>query len=143
MQLNNLKSLTIPEGQVLSVYSSDEKNYYPIANAFSPDNYEAETEVKITSFALRSKKANPGNAWLATITLSGANAGEAYIPILYDATAGVAANRRILSAGVSARGQITVQGQVLYPSGAHMLYAYAITPQGRIISTDPIMVTVN
>ena len=56
MQTNDLNALTIPEGNVLSIYSINSN--YPVANTFNPDGYEKETEVKIVSAVTRNNQKN-------------------------------------------------------------------------------------
>ena len=144
MQTNDLNTLTIPEGNVLSIYSNGPtkpfKNFYPVANTFNPDDYEKETEVKIVTAVLRGYKINVGGIATATITLTDGTVGtEGYVPILYDRMNGVVINYRF----VWGADQKTVRaiGKVLWPKGKHILDIYVITPEQKIIGPTSLEIT--
>lgn len=146
MQTNDLKALTIPEGNVLSVYTngpgSPVLNYYPVANAFNPADYEKETEVEIVTAKLASSSPQVGKIWNATITLTDGTVGtDGYVPILYDRMNGVvvqlkfAYNHKIPE-------RIQVVGRVLQPKGDRILDIYVITPKQKIIGPTSLQVKV-
>lgn len=147
MQTNDLKALTIPEGNVLSVYSNGPSspvfNYYPVANTFNPDDYEKETGVEIVKVVLRSAKALVGKAWIATITLTDGTVGtDGYVPILYDRMNGVVTN--VHFAWMPTRPErVNVIGRVLWPKGERVLDVYVITPEQKIIGPTSLEVLVN
>ena len=130
MQTNDLKALTIPDGNVLSVYG---KNWYPIANTFNPDNYEKETEVQTASVGVKSKNVLPGKLWTLTIKLTGGTAttAEGYWGVVYDATLGCVINIDSVSSATAFA--IQCRGRGLYPRGTHILDVYVITPEQKII----------
>ena len=139
MQTNDLNALTIPEGNVLSIYSIDSK--YPVANTFNPDNYEKETEVKIATAALKGYNINVGKAAAATITLTDSMVGaEGCVPILYDRLNGVVINQKISWRPGQKRGQAA--GRALLPKGKRMLDIYVITPEQKIIGPTSLEITV-
>lgn len=142
MQTNDLNALTIPEGNVLSIYSIDSK--YPVANTFNPDNYEKETEVKIAKAIFRNnkKKFYVGKTLILIITLTDGTVGtEGYVPILYDRMNGVVIN---LSFTWSPKDQKAAQatGKVLWPKGERVLDIYVITPEQKIIGPTSLEMTV-
>ena len=146
MQTNNLNALTIPEGNVLSIYSDDPttpfNNFYPVANMFNPDGYEKETEVKIVSAVLRGYKPLVGKNYIATIKLTdGAVGTDGYVPILYDRMNGVVTN---LSFAWSTKDPKTAQaaGRALWPKGKRVLDIYVITPEQKIIGPTSLEITV-
>ena len=147
MQTNDLNALTIPEGNVLSIYSNGptrpSKNFYPVANTFNPDNYEKETEVKIVSAVFRDnqKKFYVGKTLVLTITLTDGTVGtEGYVPILYDRMNGVVIN---LSFTWFPKDQKAAQatGKVLWPKGERVLDIYVITPEQKIIGPTSLEMT--
>ena len=139
MQTNDLNALTIPEGNVLSIYSNDSN--YPVANTFNPDNYEKETEVKIATAVLRRYKINVGKAAIATITLTDSMVGtEGCVPILYDRLNGVVINKKITWPPGQKRGQAV--GRALWPTGKRVLDIYVITPEQKIIGPTSLEITV-
>ena len=146
MQTNDLKALTIPEGNVLSVYSKGPGrpifNYYPVANTFNPDDYEKETEVEIVSAALVSKTPDVGRFWNANISLTDGTVGkDGYVPILYDRMNGVVVNDRVSwTSNRPERAHVT--GFVLWPKGKRILDVYVITPEQKIIGPTSIEATV-
>ena len=143
MQTNDLNALTIPEGNVLSIYSNDttSKNFYPVANMFNPDGYEKETEVKIATAVLREYNINVGKGATATITLTDSMVGtEGCVPILYDRLNGVVINQKITWRPGQKRGQAA--GRVLWPKGKRMLDIYVITPEQKIIGPTSLEITV-
>lgn len=142
MQTNDLKALTIPEGNVLSVYSTGPgDNFYPVANTFNPDDYEKETAVEIVTGMLRSYKVKRSGFYNATITLTAGTVGtDGYYPILYDRTCGVVTNT--LFGWVANKPERTVaRGKMLYPLGIHQLDMYVITPEQKIIGPTTVEVT--
>lgn len=147
MQTNDLKALTIPEGNVLSVYSNGPSspvfNYYPVANMFNPDDYEKETGVEIVTAALRSKKTIVGRAWYATITLTDGTVGtDGYVPILYDRMNGVVINVRF-GWNPKMPERVNVAGRALLPKGERVVDVYVITPEQKIIGPTSLEVQVN
>ena len=139
MQTNDLNALTIPEGNVLSIYSIDSK--YPVANTFNPDNYEKETEVKIATATLTGYNINVGKGATATITLTDSMVGtEGCVPILYDRLNGVVINKKIGWRPGQKRGQAA--GIALLPKGKRMLDIYVITPEQKIIGPTSLEITV-
>lgn len=146
MQLNDLNALTIPEGNVLSIYSDDKTpsshNFYPVANMFNPDGYEKETEVKIVSAVLKGYNALAGKSYTATIKLTdGAVGTDGYVPILYDRMNGVVINYRF---GWSTKDPKIAQaiGRALLPKGKRVLDIYVITPEQKIIGPTSLNITV-
>lgn len=140
MQTNDLNALTIPEGNVLSIYSIDSK--CPVANMFNPDGYEKETEVKIVSAALLGHNAFVGKGYMATIKLTdGAVGTDGYVPILYDRMNGVVINVRF---AWSTKDPKTAQafGRALLPKGKRVLDIYVITPEQKIIGPTSLEITV-
>ena len=146
MQTNDLKALTIPEGNVLSVYSNGPgypiNNYYPIANAFNPDNYEKETEVEIVTVVVRTKNVYVGKNWVTTIILIDGTVGtDGYVPILYDRMNGVVTN--VHFAWIPTRPErVDMNGRALWPKGERVLDVYVITPEQKLIGPTSIDVTV-
>lgn len=145
MQTNDLNALTIPEGNVLSIYSngptSPSKNFYPVANTFNPDGYEKETEVKIATAVLQGYNPLVGKGVTATITLTDSIVGtEGCVPILYDSLNGVVINKKIGWRPGKNRGQAT--GAVLWPKGDRILDIYVITPEQKIIGPTSLEITV-
>lgn len=137
MQTNDLKALTIPEGNVLSVYTtgpgSPVLNYYPVANAFNPADYEKETEVEIVTAGLRSSSSYVGKGWSVTITLTDGTVGtDGYVPILYDRMNGVVVQSKFAYNSKIPK-RIQVVGFVLWPKGDRVLDIYVITPKQKII----------
>lgn len=146
MQANDLKALTIPEGNVLSVYTngpgSPVLNYYPVANAFNPADYEKETEVEIVTAALLSSSTYVGKRWSATITLTDGTVGkDGYVPILYDRMNGVVVQSKF---GYNSKipERIQAVGLVLCPKGGRVLDIYVITPKQKIIGPTSLEVNV-
>ena len=145
MQLNDLNALTIPEGNVLSIYSDGPtlpaKNFYPVANTFNPDGYEKETEVKIVSAILKGNKPLVGKSYIATIKLTdGAVGTDGYVPILYDRMNGVVINYHFVW---STKPNITQAiGRALWPKGKRVLDIYVITPAQKIIGPTSLNITV-
>ena len=140
MQTNDLNALTIPEGNVLSIYSIDSK--YPVANTFNPDNYEKETEVKIATAVLRGYNSLVGKTYTATIKLTdGAVGADGYVPILYDRMNGVVIN---VSFAWSVKDPKIARaiGRALLPKGKRMLDIYVITPEQKIIGPTSLEITV-
>ena len=147
MQTNDLKALTIPEGNVLSVYSNGPSfpvfNYYPVANMFNPDDYEKETGVEIVTAVLRSKKAIVGKMWYATITLTDGTVGtDGYVPILYDRMNGVVVNLKFAWMPKMPE-RVSVTGRALLPKGERVVDVYVITPEQKIIGPTSLEVRVN
>lgn len=143
MQTNDLNALTIPEGNVLSIYSDDttSNNFYPVANTFNPDNYEKETEVKIATAVLNGYNINVGKMATATITLTDSMVGtEGCVPILYDRLNGVVINKKIGWRPGQKRGQAA--GKALWPKGKRVLDIYVITPEQKIIGPTSLEITV-
>ena len=145
MQTNDLNALTIPEGNVLSIYSNDSthpsNNFYPVANTFNPDDYEKETEVKIATAVLQGYNPYVGKNISATITLTDSIVGtEGCVPILYDRLNGVVINNKISWRPGQKRGQAA--GKVLLPNGKRMLDIYVITPEQKIIGPTSLEITV-
>lgn len=139
MQTNDLNALSIPEGNVLSIYSIDSN--YPVANTFNPDGYEKETEVKIATAGLRGYNINVGKGMAATITLTDSMVGtEGCVPILYDRLNGVVINQKIGWSPGQKRGQAF--GRALLPRGKRMLDIYVITPEQKIIGPTSLEITV-
>ena len=146
MQTNDLKALTIPEGNVLSVYTtgpgSPVLNYYPVANAFNPADYEKETEVEIVTARLLSSKPQVGKKWNVTITLTDGTVGkDGYVPILYDRINGVVVQLKF-TYNLKIPNRIQVGGLVLWPKGDRVLDIYVITPKQKIIGPTSLQVTV-
>ena len=146
MQLNDLNALTIPEGNVLSIYSDSSiplpKNFYPVANTFNPDGYEKETEVKIVTAGLRGSKPLVGKSYSATIKLTDGVVGtDGYVPILYDRMNGVVVNYRFSWSTTDPKTAQAV-GRVLLPKGKRVLDIYVITPEQKIIGPTSLEVTV-
>ena len=140
MQTNDLNALTIPEGNVLSIYSIDSK--YPVANTFNPDGYEKETEVKIVSAALRGHNVLVGKGYTATIKLTdGAVGTDGYVPILYDRMNGVVTNSSFVWSTKDPKVAQAV-GKALLPKGKRMLDIYVITPEQKIIGPTSLEITV-
>ena len=139
MQTNDLNALTIPEGNVLSIYSIDSN--YPVANTFNPDVYEKETEVKIATAVLKAYKPFVGKTVIAIITLTDSMVGtEGCVPILYDRLNGVVINQNIVWPPGQKRGQ--AYGRALLPKGKRMLDIYVITPEQKIIGPTSLEITV-
>ena len=141
MQTNDLNALTIPEGNVLSIYSDDSN--YPVANTFNPDDYEKETEVKIAKvvFKYNQKKFYVGKILTPIITLTDGTVGtEGYVPILYDRMNGVVINYRFVWTADPKTVQAT--GRVLWPKGKRILDIYVITPEQKIIGPTSLEITV-
>ena len=148
MQTNDLNTLTIPEGNVLSIYSNDpikpSNNFYPVANTFNPDDYEKETEVEIVEAVVKNNQKNfyAGKNATFYITLTDGTVGtEGYVPILYDRMDGVVINSSFLwrpndqkIAGAT--------GKVLLPKGKHVVDIYVITPEQKIIGPTSFEITV-
>lgn len=146
MQTNDLKALTISEGNVLSVYGNGPGlpilNYYPIANTFNPDDYEKETEVEIVKATLKSKVAFVGKNWTATVSLTDGTVGaDGYVPLLYDRVNKVVVNSRFVWSHKNPS-YAQVIGRVLWPQGARTLDVYVITPEQKIIGPTSIEVNV-
>ena len=144
MQTNDLNALTIPEGNVLSIYSNDltSNNFYPVANMFNPDGYEKETEVKIVSAVLRRYSALVGKSYTATIKLTDGVVGtDGYVPILYDRMNGVVINLRFLWSAKDPKLAQAV-GIALWPKGKRVLDIYVITPEQKIIGPTSLEITV-
>lgn len=146
MQTNDLNALSIPEGNVLSIYSngptSPSQNFYPVANTFNPDDYEKETEVKIVSAGLRGYKPYVGKNFIAVIKLTdGAVGTDGYVPILYDRMNGVVIN---LDFAWSKKDLKVAQanGRALLPKGKRVLDIYVITPEQKIIGPTSLEITV-
>ena len=146
MQTNDLNALTIPEGNVLSIYSDSlirqHENFYPVANMFNPDGYEKETVVKIVSAVLRGYNALVGKTYIATIKLTDGVVGtDGYVPILYDRMNGVVINARF---AWSTKDPKTAQaaGIALWPKGKRVLDIYVITPEQKIIGPSSLEITV-
>lgn len=140
MQTNDLKALTIPEGNVLSVYGIGGQ-YYPVANTFNPDDYEKETEAEIVTGVLRNYKVKRSGVYLATITLTAGTVGTGgYYPILYDRTCGVVTNT-VFGWEANKPERTVAQGKMLYPLGIHQLDMYVITPEQKIIGPTTVEVT--
>ena len=140
MQTNDLNALTIPEGNVLSIYSINSN--YPVANTFNPDGYEKETEVKIVSAGLRGYNINVGRSGLATITLTDGTVGtDGYVPILYDRMNGVVINYSFVWFPKDPKRAQAV-GKALLPRGKHVLDIYVITPEQKIIGPTSLEITV-
>lgn len=146
MQTNDLNALTIPEGNVLSIYSNGRilqfKNFYPVANTFNPDSYEKETEAKIVSAVLRGYNALVGKTYAATIKLTDGVVGtDGYVPILYDRMNGVVIN---LHFAWSKKDPKIAQaaGRALLPKGKRVLDIYVITPEQKIIGPSSLEITV-
>lgn len=147
MQTNDLKALTIPEGNVLSVYSNGPSspvfNYYPVANMFNPDDYEKETGVEIVTAVLRSKKVIVGKGWQVTITLTDGTVGtDGYVPILYDRMNGVVINVRFDWMPTMPE-RVSMVGRALLPKGERVVDVYVITPEQKIIGPTSLEVQVN
>ena len=145
MQTNDLNALTIPEGNVLSIYSNDSthpsNNFYPVANTFNPDVYEKETEVKIATASLKAHTYLVGRTVSATINLTVGIVGtEGCVPILYDRLNGVVINQRIAWPSGQERGQ--AYGKALWPKGKRILDIYVITPEQKIIGPTSLEITV-
>ena len=146
MQTNDLNALTIPEGNVLSIYSNGptrlSKNFYPIANTFNPDVYEKETEVKIATAVLRGYRPLVGKIYLATIKLTdGAVGTDGYVPVLYDRMNGVVCNLKFNWYPEDPK-IAQASGRALCPKGKRMLDIYVITPEQKIIGPTSLEVTV-
>ena len=145
MQTNDLNALSIPEGNVLSIYSTSPtspfKNFYPVANTFNPDDYEKETEVKIVSAVLQGYKPYVGKNISATIALTVGIVGtEGCVPILYDRLNGVVINNKIAWNPGQTRGRAI--GTVLWPKGKRVIDIYVITPEQKIIGPTSLEITV-
>ena len=146
MQTNDLNALSIPEGNVLSIYSDDltSNNFYPVANTFNPDGYEKETEVKIVTavFKNNQKIFYVGKSVILIITLTDGTVGtEGYVPILYDRTNGVVINYHFVWSKNSPK-TVQAAGKVLWPKGEHVLDIYVITPEQKIIGPTSLEMTV-
>lgn len=140
MQTNDLNALSIPEGNVLSIYSIDSK--YPVANTFNPDGYEKETEVKIVTAVLREYSALVGKGYTATITLTDGVVGtDGYVPILYDRMNGVVINSKFLWSTKDPK-VTQASGKALLPKGKRVLDIYVITPEQKIIGPTSLEITV-
>ena len=140
MQTNDLNTLTIHEGNVLSIYSSGSN--YPVANTFNPDNYEKETEVKIVDAIFRNNQKNfyVGKTLKTIITLTDGTVGtEGYVPILYDRMNGIVINLSFLWVDQKIA---RASGRVLRPKGKRMLDIYVITPEQKIIGPTSLEITV-
>ena len=145
MQTNDLNALSIPEGNVLSIYSNDftneSKNVYPVANMFNPDAYEKETEVKIDKAVSKANTHLVGRTVTVTITLADSIVGtEGYMPIIYDRLNGVVINKKNVWTPGQKRGQAI--GVVLWPTGKRVLDIYIITPEKKIIGPTSLEITV-
>ena len=148
MQTNDLNALTIPEGNVLSIYSNYSthlsNNFYPVANTFNPDGYEKETEVKIVSAVFRNnqKKFYVGKTLMSIITLTDGTVGtEGYVPILYDRMNGIVINLSFLWIPNDQK-IARALGRVLWPKGKRVLDIYVITPAQKIIGPTSLEITV-
>lgn len=146
MQTNDLNALTIPEGNVLSIYSDSPilqpKNFYPVANVFNPDGYEKETEAKIVSAVLKGYSALVGKSYTATIKLTDGVVGtDGYVPILYDRMNGVVINSRFAWSHKDPKIAKAV-GRALLPKGKRVLDIYVITPEQKIIGPTSLEITV-
>ena len=146
MQLNDLNALTIPEGNVLSIYSDDttssSHNFYPVANMFNPDGYEKETEAKIVTAVLRGYKPLVGKSYTATIKLTDGVVGtDGYVPILYDRMNGVVTNLRFTWSTKDPK-VAQAAGRALWPKGKRVLDIYVITPEQKIIGPTSLEMTV-
>lgn len=146
MQTNDLKALTIPEGNVLSVYSTGPgypvNNYYPVANTFNPDDYEKETEVEIVSAKLKYNTANVGKTFTLTMFLTDGTVGsDGYAPLLYDTLSRVVLNSRFVWSS-SKPSAANAFGRALYPKGERTLDVYVITPEQKIIGPTSFEATV-
>ena len=142
MQTNDLNALSIPEGNVLSIYSIDSN--YPVANTFNPDNYEKETEVKIVNAIFRNNQKNfyVGKSVVLIITLTDGTVGtEGYVPILYDRMNGVVINYRFVWSTKDPKVAEAI-GKALWPKGNHVLDIYVITPEQKIIGPTSLEMTV-
>ena len=142
MQTNDLNALSIPEGNVLSIYSIDSN--YPVANTFNPDNYEKETEVKIVNAIFRNNQKNfyVGKSVVLIITLTDGTVGtEGYVPILYDRMNGVVINYRFVWSTKDPK-VAEATGKALWPKGNHVLDIYVITPEQKIIGPTSLEMTV-
>ena len=146
MQTNDLNALSIPEGNVLSIYSDDptSNNFYPVANTFNPDYYEKETEVKIVKAIFRNdqKIFYVGKSVILIITLTDGTVGtEGYVPIFYDRTNGVVINYRFVWSKNNPK-IVQAFGKALWPKGEHVLDIYVITPEQKIIGPNSLEMTV-
>ena len=148
MQTNDLNALTIPEGNVLSIYNDGptrpSKNFYPVANTFNPDNYEKETGVKIVKAVVRNNQKNfyVGKNAIFYITLTDGTVGtEGYVPILYDRMNGVVINLSFLWSPNDQKLAVAT-GKVLLPEGKHVVDIYVITPEQKIIGPTSLEITV-
>lgn len=142
MQTNDLNALTIPEGNVLSIYSINSN--YPVANTFNPDVYEKETEVKIATAIIRNNQKNfyVGKNLQSIITLTDGTVGtEGYVPILYDRMNGVVINSRFVWSTKDPKVAQAV-GRALLPKGDHIIDIYVITPEQKIIGPTSLEITV-
>ena len=147
MQTNDLNALSIPEGNVLSIYSNGpikpSNNFYPVANTFNPDGYEKETEVKIVEAIFRNNQKNfyVGKSVSLIITLTDGTVGtEGYVPILYDRMNGVVINYSF--AWLNDPKIARALGKALWPKGNHVLDIYVITPEQKIIGPTSLEMTV-
>lgn len=146
MQTNDLNALTIPEGNVLSIYSNGRilqfKNFYPVANTFNPDSYEKETEAKIVSAVLRGYDALVGKNYNATIKMTDGVVGtDGYVLILYDRMNGVVINSRFAWSTKDPK-LAQASGKALWPRGKRVLDIYVITPEQKIIGPSSLEITV-
>ena len=148
MQTNDLNALTIPEGNVLSIYSDGptrpSKNFYPVANTFNPDSYEKETGVKIVKAVVKNNQKNfyAGKNAPFYITLTDGTVGtEGYVPILYDRMNGVVINSSFLWTPNDQK-LARATGKVLLPKGKHVVDIYVITPEQKIIGPTSLEITV-
>ena len=146
MQTNDLNALTIPEGNVLSIYSngptSPSKNFYPVANTFNPDGYEKETEAKIVSAVLKGYNPLVGRNYIATIKLTDGVVGtDGYVPILYDRMNGVVINTSFVWSTKDPK-VVQALGRALWPEGKRVLDIYVITPEQKIIGPTSLEITV-
>ena len=146
MQTNDLNALSIPEGNVLSIYSNGpikpSNNFYPVANTFNPDDYEKETEVEIVSAGLQRYNIPVDKNYKATINLTDGVVGkDGYVPILYDRINGVVTNYRFGWVPTNPR-RVEVSGKALWPKGKHVLDIYVITPEQKIIGPTSLEITV-
>ena len=141
MQTNDLNALSIPEGNVLSIYSINSN--YPVANTFNPDNYEKETEVKIVNAIFKNNQKNfsVGKSVILIITLTDGTVGtEGYVPILYDRMNGVVINYGFV--WLKDPKKVQAYGKALWPKGKHILDIYVITPEQKIIGPTSLEMTV-
>ena len=129
MNLDNVSSITVPEGKVFSCFDSEDNLLY---TGFHPEDYEVDDSNITFSVALMlGGLATLGYPFGLAITLSnGIDPSEGYLPVVFDRTInGVVQNNGILYK----KKNMLFKFLATKPVSEHEIVIYMFAPNGKLL----------